>query len=715
MTAIAQLTKLPPVHALGWALLHFCWQGALIALLLACALAVIPARSSQLRYAVCCAAMALMVALPLITFGVLAERMPPDTQHFDFGMTEQNTAFPLAADANPSSEPWTLWCEDALNQALPALIGFWLAGVIVLLFRLNLGLIATRRIKIDGVEPAPAELEKPLQALRTRLGMERTIELLHSARVHVPTVIGWIKPAILFPAGCLAGLSVVQVEAILAHELAHVRRHDYLVNLFQSLVETVLFYHPAVWWVSGRIRREREHCCDDLAVTVTGDRLAYARALSLLEEMRAPTPAGAVAATGGVLKMRIARLLGMDQPPAFPRSAAVTLLVIAGTVAGLAALGVARAQSAPEQKATPTDQISGKNADRYGQWLDRDVRWIITPQEKQVFLRLRNGQERDTFIEQFWERRNPDPGSPTNKYRQEHYRRMAYANVHFAQTQEPGWATDRGHVYIVFGPPDSIDAHPSAESGSKPYEVWHYRSVQIEVPAAKNRNGSGYSMRPPVARKDVDFRFVDECACGRYVLKSPWPSAQAGAETNESPSAADVRVQVRTLNFISNDLPKDIEMQIARTLQGKTYSVHVLSELIRQQVRNRGYAEARAEVQDLDRLLASPPSHPVDISVRVSAGALYTLSGIVVEGAEAFSKNEIVQQFPIHPGDLFTGTKIAKGLDSLKKLYASKGYVHFGAIPTLQMDETQHSVTLSLRIIEGKSEGVRSPISGAAS
>ncbi|HEV2322954.1 MAG TPA: GWxTD domain-containing protein [Terracidiphilus sp.] len=714
MTAIAQLSKLPLVHALGWALLHFCWQGALIALLLACVLAVIPERLSQLRYAVCCAAMALMIALPLITFGALAERMPASKQHVDFGIAGQAAAPALNAAAYSSTEPWTVWCEDALNQALPTLIGFWLAGVIVLLIRLNLGLIATRRIRTDGVEPAPAELEKPLRSLRVRLGMERTIELFHSARVHTPTVIGWLKPAILFPAGCVAGLSAAQVEAILAHELAHIRRHDYLVNLFQSVVETVLFYHPAVWWVSGRIRREREHCCDDLAVSVTGDRLAYARALSLLEEMRAPSPSGAVAATGGVLKMRIARLLGVDQPPAFPRSAAVTLLVVAGTVAGLAALGVARAQSAPGQKAAPTEQITGKNAAMYRQWLDQDVRWIITPREKQVFLRLRDGQERNEFIRQFWERRNPDPGSPVNKYKQEHYRRVAYANRHFGETGEPGWETDRGHVYVVFGPPDSIDAHPSADNSSKPFELWHYRSVQIEVPAVKNRSGSGYGAPNAVVRKDVDFRFVDECACGRYELKSPWPSAQAGAETNEPPSAADVRVQVRTLNFISNDLPKSTEMQIARSLQGKTYSLQVLSELVRVQLRNRGYVEARAEIQNLENLLASPSTPPVDISVRVSAGAQYTLGGIVVEGAQAFSTNEIVQQFPIHPGDLFTGTEIAKGLDALKKLYASKGYVHFGAIPSLQMDQKQHTVTLNLRIIEGKSQD-RNPASGAAS
>ena len=94
--------------------------------------------------------------------------------------------------------------------------------------------------------------------------------------VEVPTVIGWLRPVVLMPASALSGMGPQQLEAILAHELAHIRRHDYLVNLLQTVVETLLFYHPAVWWLSGRIRVERENCCDDLAVSLCGDPYAYA-------------------------------------------------------------------------------------------------------------------------------------------------------------------------------------------------------------------------------------------------------------------------------------------------------------------------------------------------------------------------------------------------------------------------------------------------------
>jgi GWxTD domain-containing protein len=144
----------------------------------------------------------------------------------------------------------------------------------------------------------------------------------------------------------------------------------------------------------------------------------------------------------------------------------------------------------------------------YKKWLDEDVRWIITDQEMQAFKHLANDEERDSFIEQFWLRRNPNPDSPDNEYRDEHYRRITYANEHFA-AGKPGWKTDRGHIYIAYGKPDSIDSHPSGgnyerpmeEGGGNtstyPFEVWHYRYLQ----------GIG---------DNIDIEFVDTCMCGDY-------------------------------------------------------------------------------------------------------------------------------------------------------------------------------------------------------
>ena len=352
--AIVRLSALPLVHALGWTLLDFCWQGAIVGIILASALGLLPLRASRLRYAVACAAMALMIVLPAITFGVLAT----NPQRFVIAAAAEDFGHVLNKSDDQSAEPWILQFEKVLNQLLPAVIGFWFTGVLILLGRLNFGLVATRRMKYLAVESVPTEIEHVLHTLSGRLRISRVVKLLNSARVQTPMVIGWLKPAILLPVGCMAGMSLRQIEAILAHELAHIRRHDYLINLFQSLIETLLFYHPAVWWVSSQIRREREHCCDDLAVAVCGDPLAYAQALSSLEERRSPVPAGAFSATGGVLKMRIARLLGLKQSPAFPRTPAAILLALVVATVGLALWGSARAQSASLLQGTTSSQAS---------------------------------------------------------------------------------------------------------------------------------------------------------------------------------------------------------------------------------------------------------------------------------------------------------------------------------------------------------------------
>jgi HEAT repeat protein len=151
-------------------------------------------------------------------------------------------------------------------------------------------------------------------------------------------VIGWLHPVILLPASALTGLTPQQLEAIIAHELAHIRRHDYLINLLQALIEALLFYHPAVWWVSRQIRQEREHCCDDLAVTVCGDARAYARALLEMEQLRAAGPHLAMAANGGSLLPRIQRLVGAE-PKRANRFGGLSAGVIALTTVVSAAAG----------------------------------------------------------------------------------------------------------------------------------------------------------------------------------------------------------------------------------------------------------------------------------------------------------------------------------------------------------------------------------------
>ena len=216
----------------------------------------------------------------------------------------------------------------------------WFVGVAVLTLRLLAGWLWVQRLRSHGTSPAPAGWQQMASRLAKRLhidGRAKPIQLLESALVEVPTVIGWLRPVVLMPTSALAGMGPQQLEAILAHELAHIRRHDYLVNLLQTLVETLLFYHPAVWWLSRRIRIERENCCDDLAVSLCGDPYTYAKALADLEALRGDSSRLVLAATGGSLLYRVRRLIGAPThagrgPGWLAGSTAV--LLIAGIAAG---------------------------------------------------------------------------------------------------------------------------------------------------------------------------------------------------------------------------------------------------------------------------------------------------------------------------------------------------------------------------------------------
>ena len=192
------------------------------------------------------------------------------------------------------------------------------------------------------------EWQQTLDRLIERMQVSRRVRLLPTDRVDSPSVIGWLRPVILAPVGVLCGLAPEQVEALLAHELAHVRRHDYLVNVLQGIAESLLFYHPAVWWISNQIRTEREHCCDDLAVAASGDVLVYARALAELESMRPAHFKAALSANDGSLLRRIQRLadpVAAHRPAGWGVAWSLGALLLVG-IAGVAVTG-AQAQSQP--------------------------------------------------------------------------------------------------------------------------------------------------------------------------------------------------------------------------------------------------------------------------------------------------------------------------------------------------------------------------------
>jgi len=309
-------------HRVGWALLHSLWQLVVIWAASSLLLVVLRHRSAHARYVAACAALAAMFVAPIVTYSIGASVLIVETganaTGRESGAESSLAASPAIADVRavapnsfgpgvesvdlgpPSSQrtpdvatplapaqSFVDRCRRTMSPWTPWLALVWLSGVTLLsLWNLG-GWFVARRLMFVGTTPAPTRLADRMSGLTDRIGVAVPVRLLVSSLTQVPVVIGWLRPIILLPLACVSGMSPRQFDAILAHELAHVRRWDYLVNLAQTVVETLLFFHPAVWWISRRIRAEREHCCDDVAVAVCGSRVEYAEALASLEQQRA--------------------------------------------------------------------------------------------------------------------------------------------------------------------------------------------------------------------------------------------------------------------------------------------------------------------------------------------------------------------------------------------------------------------------------------------
>lgn len=345
MRTLETLLTQPMMQAMGWALLHSLWQGALVAALLAVAMVLLRGSAPGIRYTLACAALLLLAALPAGTIW-RASTSAPGTTHKVTQQTAVPTELTPATEStgptggqpnggfvNKVNEAWRHRTYGRLEALLPWMALAWLLGVMVLSIRLLGGLLQAHHFKRQARHPAAEKWQQALTRLRRQLRITKTVRLVESSLVRVPSVIGWLRPVILLPTSALTGLTSQQLETVLAHELAHIRRHDYLVNLLQTVIETLLFYHPAAWWVSRQVRIEREHACDDLAVAACGDRLTFARALTQLERLRkAPQPQLAVAADGGLLMHRIHRLVNAQGSPSNPFAGLLAGFILIATV-----------------------------------------------------------------------------------------------------------------------------------------------------------------------------------------------------------------------------------------------------------------------------------------------------------------------------------------------------------------------------------------------
>ncbi|MFN0054701.1 MAG: M56 family metallopeptidase [Planctomycetales bacterium] len=359
------------VLALG----HFLWQGALIGIGLAIALRA--AKSVAVRYWLSLSALLLMAACPVATFGWLMQPprsmsvavVPPlvqpeiaptprvgpeslivatntgrDDARAPAAPLDANSIAPVALPRPPSipTDKRGWWQSFA-----PVVTSLYLSGVALMLLRLAIGLWGGRRLRRRAAPVTDPSMLSALQRQATALGLRLLPMLAYCERVTVPTVMGVLKPMILLPVSLASGLSPEQIESVLAHELAHLRRYDHLANLVQRVIESWLFFHPAVWWASHRAREEREHCCDDLVVACGARPLDYAKSLLIVAELshasmhRRPVAAVSLSATGDQpsnLRQRIARLLGESATPSLRVSPRVVMSSVTILLVGLAML-----------------------------------------------------------------------------------------------------------------------------------------------------------------------------------------------------------------------------------------------------------------------------------------------------------------------------------------------------------------------------------------
>jgi beta-lactamase regulating signal transducer with metallopeptidase domain/beta-lactamase class D len=337
------------VHQIGWSLIHSLWQDLLIGLVLAAIFKLLARAKSQIRYFIACIALAAMIILPVFTTYVLHNRQ---TKPLNI-VVDDDSAPVTSVDANfrnisligneringtqkinrnnrTITETWNT--SEKVEKFLPWLILLWLVGVVVCAIKLSGGLFSAAKLRKLPVKVFNPKLDYLINELATGLSIKRSIKIYESSLIRVPMTIGWIYPLILIPPSSLLGLSPFQLQMIISHELIHIKRYDFLINFLQSVVETLLFYHPAAHWASRKIREEREYICDDLTLALYKDSVGYARALTKVARFQRQAEQLAVAATDGELKDRIYRLVSNAQNPGFskksilPNVSAIVLL-----------------------------------------------------------------------------------------------------------------------------------------------------------------------------------------------------------------------------------------------------------------------------------------------------------------------------------------------------------------------------------------------------
>jgi len=333
------------LYGIGWTIFHSLWIGALISLLLFIALNILRGNSAKLRYNVSLGALISMVIILTVVFIHTLNTAEVNT------LSRSSQSIYTTREAAlflPGSEG-IYKTTDVRNEISHSIISFlnhnydkvtlfWLAGILFMAFRFTGGLVYSRRLRKRYNRKSISRFLTITDKLKNKLGIRRKVEVIESLISKVPITTGFLKPVILLPIGALSGIPYNQLEAIIAHELAHIKRNDYLVNIIQSLIEIILFYHPAVWWMSSMIRTEREIACDEIALELSDKKLTYIKALLSISNLKSEKTVSAVAFTGNRnnLLNRIIKITKMKEPKLNSTdkwsSALMSLIIIAGVL-----------------------------------------------------------------------------------------------------------------------------------------------------------------------------------------------------------------------------------------------------------------------------------------------------------------------------------------------------------------------------------------------
>ncbi|MBI9071554.1 MAG: hypothetical protein JEY94_08135 [Melioribacteraceae bacterium] len=277
------------ISAIGAALINSIWQSAIIAIVLAAYIKINGHTSSKTKYFVSYLSLISILAISIITFTENYEFVNQINSSNSKILLQNEQVYFLAEDnidENIISKGF-VFSEEFINRNKPLIVAFWLTGVLVLLFRMLGGIIYTNRIKNSGQNISIKKLNNLTEKISNQLGINKAVRIFESSKVKVPSVIGFLKPILLLPVGALSGIPQTQLEMIIVHELAHIKRADYLFNIFQNIIEIIFFFNPAVWWISSIIKEEREYCCDDIVSGFVENRVDYAKALNSLANISA--------------------------------------------------------------------------------------------------------------------------------------------------------------------------------------------------------------------------------------------------------------------------------------------------------------------------------------------------------------------------------------------------------------------------------------------